>query len=178
MPMEWKLLLQRSNISKMEQQQHPQAVLDALNYFTSPTNNLLGEQKYMQINSHLQYSPNPSMHFSVDSMIGGTLKPSLSTSSSSGSGGGKSCAVTTGLDGIPIIRGPLGGLHYANASSLAATSQNAKPRKSSDDEDAPPPIPDRPERTKSIYTKAREDDDKDIVRGGLINGLAIDAVYV
>ncbi len=34
MPEQWKTLLQHSQISKLEQQQNPQAVLDALNYYT------------------------------------------------------------------------------------------------------------------------------------------------
>lgn len=34
MPEQWALLLQHSNITKFEQQAHPQAVLDALKYYT------------------------------------------------------------------------------------------------------------------------------------------------
>jgi hypothetical protein len=33
MPEAWAILLQKSNISKKEQQQNPQAVLDVLNYY-------------------------------------------------------------------------------------------------------------------------------------------------
>lgn len=35
MPEQWTFLLQHSNITKVEQQAHPQAVLDALKYYTS-----------------------------------------------------------------------------------------------------------------------------------------------
>lgn len=45
MPKSWELLLQQSQISKQEQQQNPQAVLNALKYFTRTEGN---DQKWLQ----------------------------------------------------------------------------------------------------------------------------------
>lgn len=44
MPHQWEMLLQQSKISKQEQQQNPQAVLDALQYYTRPT---IPQQKWL-----------------------------------------------------------------------------------------------------------------------------------
>ena len=44
MPKHWEILLQQSKISKQEQQQNPQAVLDALQYYTRPT---IPQQKWL-----------------------------------------------------------------------------------------------------------------------------------
>lgn len=44
MPTHWDVLLQNSKISKQEQQQNPQAVLDALQYYTRPS---MTQQKWL-----------------------------------------------------------------------------------------------------------------------------------
>lgn len=44
MPKHWEILLQQSQISKQEQQQNPQAVLNALKYYTRADSS----QKWMQ----------------------------------------------------------------------------------------------------------------------------------
>jgi hypothetical protein len=49
MPQQWAILLQNSQISKLEQQQNPQAVLDALNYYTQGDNT---HQKWLQPSSY------------------------------------------------------------------------------------------------------------------------------
>lgn len=49
MPQQWAILLQNSQISKLEQQQNPQAVLDALNYYTQGELNT--HQKWLQPSS-------------------------------------------------------------------------------------------------------------------------------
>ena len=46
MPEAWAKLLQQANISKMEQKQNPQAVLDVLNYYDT-SNKERRESKYM-----------------------------------------------------------------------------------------------------------------------------------
>ena len=46
MPEAWARLLQNSNISKLEQKENPQAVLDALNYLDNTTKHEK-ESKYM-----------------------------------------------------------------------------------------------------------------------------------
>lgn len=55
MPKSWELLLQQSQISKQEQQQNPQAVLNALKYFTRGEG---GGQKWLQP-SHSSYDSSP-----------------------------------------------------------------------------------------------------------------------
>uniref|UniRef100_A0A914XQF6 non-specific serine/threonine protein kinase n=1 Tax=Plectus sambesii TaxID=2011161 RepID=A0A914XQF6_9BILA len=125
MPQQWAILLQNSQISKLEQQQNPQAVLDALNYYTQ------GEathQKWLQPSSFdsLGPSPRPSMGH-------------MSTFSSA----------------------------YSHQHELShdeprasVPPQYAPPPVPEDAEDgAPPPIPDRPARTLSIYTKPKEEED-------------------
>ena len=46
MPTQWEVLLQNSKISKQEQQQNPQAVLDALRYYTR-TGPSMDHQKWL-----------------------------------------------------------------------------------------------------------------------------------
>ncbi|VDP16422.1 unnamed protein product, partial [Soboliphyme baturini] len=92
MPEPWKILLQQSMITKTEQQRNPQAVLDALDYFT--TGNKDTKQKFLQ------------------------LKP---------------------FSGTAVIA-----LH------------SPPPLPEDDADDQPPCIPDRPQRTMSIYTKPKE----------------------
>jgi hypothetical protein len=45
MPEAWKKLLLQAQISKQEQQKNPQAVLDALKYYTRPD---FSQQKWLQ----------------------------------------------------------------------------------------------------------------------------------
>lgn len=47
MPESWARLLQSSNITKSEQKQNPQAVLDVLNWYDASTKQ---ESKYMTMN--------------------------------------------------------------------------------------------------------------------------------
>lgn len=47
MPEQWARLLQTSNISKSEQQQNPQVVLDVLNFYNSSS----GKQKYLSVSA-------------------------------------------------------------------------------------------------------------------------------
>lgn len=61
MPEQWKMLLQNSAITKLEQRKNPQAVLDALTYFTtSAGHGDLMNQKYLQMKPLLPPSPRPS----------------------------------------------------------------------------------------------------------------------
>lgn len=47
MPEQWARLLQTSNISKLEQKQNPQAVLDILKFYDSTS----GKQKYLSFSA-------------------------------------------------------------------------------------------------------------------------------
>lgn len=50
MPESWAKLLQNSNISKVEQQKNPQAVLDVLNYYDASSKENTGS-KYMTVST-------------------------------------------------------------------------------------------------------------------------------
>lgn len=52
MPEQWARLLQTSNISKSEQKQNPQAVLDILKFYDSTS----GKQKYLSFSASGQFS--------------------------------------------------------------------------------------------------------------------------
>uniref|UniRef100_A0A3Q3QNH4 non-specific serine/threonine protein kinase n=1 Tax=Monopterus albus TaxID=43700 RepID=A0A3Q3QNH4_MONAL len=52
MPEQWARLLQTSNISKSEQKQNPQAVLDILKFYDSTS----GKQKYLSFSASSQFS--------------------------------------------------------------------------------------------------------------------------
>lgn len=51
MPEQWARLLQTSNISKSEQKQNPQAVLDILKFYDSTS----GKQKYLSFSASGQF---------------------------------------------------------------------------------------------------------------------------
>jgi hypothetical protein len=50
MPQQWTMLLQTAQISQREQQQNPQAVLDALNFYTQGGDS--SHQKWLQPSSY------------------------------------------------------------------------------------------------------------------------------
>lgn len=119
MPEQWAVLLQNSNITKFEQQQHPQAVLDALNYYTQ--GNKAQKQKFLQIKpGSFGFSPSP--------------RPSYQQPSPS-------------------------------PSYYPPQYPPPPPPQGDSDDELPPPIPDRPPRTMSIYTKAREEDERPVLNG-------------
>ncbi|XP_028401258.1 serine/threonine-protein kinase PAK 3-like isoform X1 [Dendronephthya gigantea] len=72
MPESWTHLLQTSNISKKEQQQNPQAILDVLNFYDS-TNKETEPAKFMQV----------SKPYNISSFSSSSSSSSSSTSSSS-----------------------------------------------------------------------------------------------
>ncbi|KAL8574794.1 Serine/threonine-protein kinase PAK 3 [Nucella lapillus] len=116
MPESWARLLQSANISKMEQKQNPQAVLDVLNYYDTSSKERR-ESKYM-IN----------------------IKPSSGNSSKSN--------LSEKLSALVII-------------SQSKPEQNAVAASGEEDEEPPPPpIAARPDKTKSIYTKPIEQEEK------------------
>ncbi|KAK7090055.1 serine/threonine-protein kinase PAK 2-like isoform X1 [Littorina saxatilis] len=118
MPESWAKLLQTANISKMEQKQNPQAVLDVLNYYDTSSKERR-ESKYM-IN----------------------MKPSSANSSKSN--------LSDKLSAMVIISQSKPEQH-AIASAGDGDENNEPP---------PPPIAARPDKTKSIYTKPIEQEEK------------------
>uniref|UniRef100_A0A915LAU6 non-specific serine/threonine protein kinase n=1 Tax=Romanomermis culicivorax TaxID=13658 RepID=A0A915LAU6_ROMCU len=113
MPEQWRLLLQQSTITKYEQQKNPQAVLDALNYYTDKT---ALQQKFLQVKPTYP-SPRPSQQ--------------------------------------------VNNLQYYQPGVQQYSHQYNQLRTSDDVDECPPPppIPDRPARTLSIYTKPKEEEE-------------------
>ncbi|XP_076454091.1 serine/threonine-protein kinase PAK 2-like [Babylonia areolata] len=118
MPESWARLLQSANISKMEQKQNPQAVLDVLNYYDTSSKERR-ESKYM-IN----------------------IKPSSANSSKSN--------LSDKMSALVIIN-----QSKPEQNAVAASGDGEE-----DDEPPPPPIAARPDKTKSIYTKPIEQEEK------------------
>ena len=145
MPDKWKILLQASHITKQEQQQHPNAVLDALYFLEGPRAH--GGDKFMTVKPISGGS--------------GSLGPfGLQKSGHFGSGGSPSPFYAAGHHSPYGSSGSLSGAYpvYSPFHSPPAPPSYAPPAPPDDDEEPPPPIPDRPERTKSIYTAPREEE--------------------
>ncbi|KAL7073477.1 hypothetical protein ACQ4LE_007393 [Meloidogyne hapla] len=182
MPKSWELLLQQSQISKQEQQQNPQAVLNALKYFTRGEG---GGQKWLQP-SHSSYDSSP-LHSIFEHQV--SLQSNGSQEQQSAHGGNKHLAHTlsycTGsLPLSPKRNGslPSGGQDHWKVEeagrgqmSESATTRSSMPpgysppsaphENESDgndkgDDKPPPPIPERPQKTLSIYTKPREEEEE------------------
>ena len=116
MPKSWELLLQQSQISKQEQQQNPQAVLNALKYFTRGEG---GGQKWLQPN-HSSYDSSP-LHSIFEHQVSLQSNGAQDQQKSSGHSGNKYLAHTlsycTGsLPLSPKRNGslPAGGQGYLN----------------------------------------------------------------
>lgn len=72
MPESWARLLQNSNITKSEQKENPQAVLDVLNWYDASTKEKQ-ESKYMTVNRTIDPSPRPS--YLADKFATSTITP-------------------------------------------------------------------------------------------------------
>ncbi|GMT04102.1 hypothetical protein PENTCL1PPCAC_26276 [Pristionchus entomophagus] len=186
MPVEWDQLLKESQISKQEQQQNPQAVLDALKYYTRDQGGY-PSQKWMRTEvddyDTPSYSsmgkPPPSIHplssspfvkggYSTSSLhyphphnkLINTAKPF--SHSSSALGGQPKPAMVNNSSQSSEGRSSMplsGNLYSGTPSSTSSSHLLSSPSSSSSASDAPPPpIPDRPPRTLSIYTKPKEDE--------------------
>lgn len=138
MPEKWQVLLQNSHITKMEQRQNPQAVMDALYFMEHPSHYGPGHQKYL------------------------TVKP-LSGSSSSGTPSyhPPSHHPHHAKPPQPFYGGgsPYHSDHSLSASLAQPMPPSYAPPLPPEEEEAPPPVPDRPARTKSIYTAPRDEGD-------------------
>lgn len=69
MPEQWARLLQTSNISKSEQQQNPQVVLDVLKFYDSSS----GKQKYLSFSASGQFPSCQQLCLSAHSDFIGSL---------------------------------------------------------------------------------------------------------
>lgn len=126
MPEQWARLLQTSNISKSEQKQNPQAVLDVLKFFDSTS----GKQKYLSFSGADKGSQSPGKQGTATSPSGkddddddeGDSPPPIVAPRPEHT---KSMYTKT----VEPIPAPVG-----NATSKAADKQNNTPRKMTDDE--------------------------------------------
>ncbi|XP_059621674.1 serine/threonine-protein kinase Pak isoform X2 [Phlebotomus argentipes] len=128
MPEAWARLLMNSNISKQEQKNNPQAVLDVLNWFD---------------NSSKQRPSSKYMTNATTTHSGSSLSRVSSSSPSS---------TPTDSESHPQV------IQYNTHHHLPAhvPSLIPMPQLAGDQEDVAPPIASRPERTKSIYTRPIE----------------------
>ncbi|PAV61573.1 hypothetical protein WR25_03125 isoform I [Diploscapter pachys] len=183
MPAAWARLLMDSQISKQEQMNNPQAVLDALKYYTQGET---GGQKWLQY--MYDSSPRPSLgaalskpglssystsslphhyptHHSFTSSHSPSPYPSSQHYAASYSGGKPPSSAATSS------QSPLSHLAQHHAHSYSNVSENRSsmppnyaPPPIPDEEpaelSAPPPIPDRPAKTLSIYTKPKEEEER------------------
>ncbi|RWS05214.1 serine/threonine-protein kinase PAK 1-like isoform X1 [Dinothrombium tinctorium] len=161
MPESWARLLQNSNISKTEQKENPQAVLDVLKWYDSSNQDKIGGQsaKYMTMNRTLAELVNTLLALSMfhhNGVSGGGLGSSVASVSGSpvhsiakahGSGGtDQSSCASSSLTSPPST--PDEERNSSNQNSVANISSEELI-----EETTPPPIAARPEKTKSIYTK-------------------------
>lgn len=158
MPEQWARLLQTSNISKSEQKQNPQAVLDILKFYDSTS----GKQKYISFSASGQFSstqqkslePNVATANTQSSVI---ILPDKDSPSVSG------CfryfrQIVDALHFSPMHYSDL--LIYLNYASLllqpgkqgtVTSPSGGKDGDDDDDDDTPPPVvAPRPEHTKSV----------------------------
>jgi len=130
MPTQWARLLQNSNISRVEQQKNPKAVLQVLEFYDSAEKNT-NDQKYM-LKSSSNYTNQNATQTQHSHQHGGAVQHQ----------GGRG----------PVEKQPLLNKKKVDDHHHGDENDDAS---SSDDEDgpAPPPLP-RPDRTKSIYTRS------------------------
>ncbi|VDM62726.1 unnamed protein product [Angiostrongylus costaricensis] len=134
MPSAWARLLMESQISKQEQQQNPQAVLDALKYYTQGENG--SQQKWLQydMRSNIELKSSQKQLAPLPKSSSNAIKPSM----------------TQGYSNV-------------NENRTSMPPSYAPPPVPEDEDPAdcvPPPIPDRPARTLSIYTKPKEEEER------------------
>ncbi|OXA46391.1 serine/threonine-protein kinase PAK 1 isoform X2 [Folsomia candida] len=161
MPNEWKALLSSSNISKQEQKNNPQAVLDVLKWFDAKANKQQ-ESKYMtaaKVNSECNSSRTPTSG----------SHPSSSPPTTPETPSGKDTdnhhhhhhhhehSSSAPNSHVPILCSPQ--KHSTHSSPIHHYTP------------PPPPVAARPERTKSIYTKPIEDQEPPF---GALNGSFVD----
>uniref|UniRef100_A0A0N5ANR6 non-specific serine/threonine protein kinase n=1 Tax=Syphacia muris TaxID=451379 RepID=A0A0N5ANR6_9BILA len=199
MPPMWAQLLQSSQISKQEQQKNPQAVLDALKYYTQK--DAEPQQKWLQPTSFegssgrgSQFSGNTatssscqyasaahiynSNHHHYQNHIPPHIHPSQQTYQKQSSvkqlsSSGHASSSINLLPKAPPLQGlslgpsqrSSGSISTSSLSSTAADQVSSLPPtpqipSENLDDVCAPPIPDRPARTLSIYTKPKEEEER------------------
>lgn len=148
MPDSWARLLQNSNITKLEQKKNPQAVLDVLNWYDASTKDK-GASKYMTMNRTLDPSPRPS--YLGDKYAVATTVIGSSTSEDS----------ISEPENAPRFLSPHEPQRNVSEKIIYKSQQEpSSPEEDDDEPGPPPPIATRPDKTKSIYTKPIEEENK------------------
>lgn len=148
MPDSWARLLQNSNITKLEQKKNPQAVLDVLNWYDASTKDK-GASKYMTMNRTLDPSPRPS--YLGDKYAVATTVIGSSTSEDS----------ISEPENAPKFLSPHEPRRNVSEKIVYKSQQEpSSPEEEDDEPGPPPPIATRPDKTKSIYTKPIEEENK------------------
>lgn len=158
MPDSWARLLQNSNITKLEQKKNPQAVLDVLNWYDASTKDK-GASKYMTMNRTLaelvelwQIShPSPRPSYLGDKYAVATTVIGSSTSEDS----------ISEPENAPKFLSPHEPRRNVSEKIVYKSQQEpSSPEEEDDEPGPPPPIATRPDKTKSIYTKPIEEENK------------------
>ncbi|XP_037510134.1 serine/threonine-protein kinase PAK 3 isoform X1 [Rhipicephalus sanguineus] len=158
MPDSWARLLQNSNITKLEQKKNPQAVLDVLNWYDASTKDK-GASKYMTMNRTLaelvelwQIShPSPRPSYLGDKYAVATTVIGSSTSEDS----------ISEPENVPKFLSPHEPRRNVSEKIVYKSQQEpSSPEEEDDEPGPPPPIATRPDKTKSIYTKPIEEENK------------------
>jgi p21-activated kinase 1 len=190
MPNEWKALLSSSNISKQEQKNNPQAVLDVLKWFDAKANKQQ-ESKFMtaKVNSgkhstiHNEHCIGTINNFLHDLFHFTECNSSRTPTSGSHPSSSPPTTPETPSERKDTDNHQHHNHHHHEHSSSAPNSHvpTISPQKHSTHSSPihhytppPPPIAARPERTKSIYTKPIEDQQHDISPFGTPNGSFLD----
>ncbi|XP_042242235.1 serine/threonine-protein kinase Pak-like [Homarus americanus] len=151
MPDSWTKLLSISNISKQEQKNNPQAVLDVLNYYDASTKEHQ-TSKFMTVTKSV---------VTEDTIMRCQLSDPSPRPSYQGGG--------VNIPAYPATPSPhkISDASSGSPSTPETCSEVSVPEEE-EEEPPPPPIATRPERTKSIYTKPVEDEAN-------ANGAALDS---
>uniref|UniRef100_A0AC34QI38 Non-specific serine/threonine protein kinase n=1 Tax=Panagrolaimus sp. JU765 TaxID=591449 RepID=A0AC34QI38_9BILA len=197
MPHQWEMLLQQSKISKQEQQQNPQAVLDALQYYTRPT---MPQQKWLNYDNfgeplqnqldqlttssffqpkhgiqnigHGNYSSSSLPHTNhLKNYSNLSTKDLIMRNSNGSSNESSSTSKTSSHLSDEIIQKHGNGNGNFSRLEIKEPIMPSYSAPQIPKEEAPP-IPERPIKTMSIYTKPKEDETilmTDMIKNGNFN---------
>ncbi|KAL1442089.1 hypothetical protein MTO96_031007 [Rhipicephalus appendiculatus] len=170
MPDSWARLLQNSNITKLEQKKNPQAVLDVLNWYDASTKDKGG----LQVHDHepdtrracravadltyvtlwhclVSHNPSPRPSYLGDKYAVATTVIGSSTSEDS----------ISEPENAPKFLSPHEPRRNVSEKIVYKSQQEpSSPEEEDDEPGPPPPIATRPDKTKSIYTKPIEEENK------------------
>lgn len=156
MPDSWSRILKDSNISKTEQKQNPQAVLNVLKWFDSP-DTTQNEIKFMTIDDGATTTSSGSSGSLAEkatatpSSVSSSFAPEESPLQSPSSVTSPQLT-SSPVPSSPIVSSPIATSTITNCTTITSiTIGQAKLASSGNGQPPPPPL--RPEKTKSIYTR-------------------------